>query len=104
MRAWPTSPSFESFSSDGDTTVSSCRMIEAVMYGMIPSANSAIRLSPPPENRLRKLRIPPLDRKSTRLNSSHQIISYAVFCLKKKKKKKSKTIYKKTQQQQNKND
>src|SRR5258708_29606625 len=28
------------------------------------------------------------DRKSTRLNSSHQIISYAVFCLKKKKKQK----------------
>src|SRR5258708_15677067 len=27
-----------------------------------------------------------VDRKSTRLNSSHQIISYAVFCLKKKKK------------------
>ena len=27
------------------------------------------------------------DRKSTRLNSSHQIISYAVFCLKKKKEK-----------------
>src|SRR5258708_39270983 len=27
----------------------------------------------------------PGDRKSTRLNSSHQIISYAVFCLKKKK-------------------
>src|SRR5207244_4614091 len=34
------------------------------------------------------------DRKSTRLNSSHQIISYAVFCLKKKKKKKKKNIYK----------
>src|SRR5947208_13593833 len=32
------------------------------------------------------------DRKSTRLNSSHQIISYAVFCLKKKKTKKQKTI------------
>src|SRR5438309_11142810 len=30
------------------------------------------------------------DRKSTRLNSSHSSISYAVFCLKKKKKKKSK--------------
>src|SRR5688572_32385258 len=29
-----------------------------------------------------------LDRKSTRLNSSHSQISYAVFCLKKKKKKK----------------
>src|SRR5438552_4774968 len=32
----------------------------------------------------------PIDRKSTRLNSSHQIISYAVFCLKKKKKAKPK--------------
>src|SRR2546422_7924240 len=29
-----------------------------------------------------------IDRKSTRLNSSHGYISYAVFCLKKKKKKK----------------
>src|SRR5438552_16062196 len=33
------------------------------------------------------------DRKSTRLNSSHQIISYAVFCLKKKKKKKINEYY-----------
>src|SRR5437667_5726062 len=31
----------------------------------------------------------PSDRKSTRLNSSHITISYAVFCLKKKKKKKT---------------
>src|SRR2546429_6371957 len=31
-----------------------------------------------------------VDRKSTRLNSSHGYISYAVFCLKKKKKKKAK--------------
>src|SRR2546430_11907685 len=31
-------------------------------------------------------RNPDLDRKSTRLNSSHSQISYAVFCLKKKKK------------------
>src|SRR2546422_5755158 len=31
------------------------------------------------------------DRKSTRLNSSHGYISYAVFCLKKKKKKKQTT-------------
>src|SRR5437762_11181314 len=29
-------------------------------------------------------RLPPRDRKSTRLNSSHRCISYAVFCLKKK--------------------
>src|SRR6266403_1641970 len=33
------------------------------------------------------------DRKSTRLNSSHVEISYAVFCLKKKKKKKDTTLY-----------
>src|SRR5438132_4659248 len=31
------------------------------------------------------------DRKSTRLNSSHTVISYAVFCLKKKKNKQSTT-------------
>src|SRR5438034_6516873 len=31
------------------------------------------------------------DRKSTRLNSSHTVISYAVFCLKKKKKQKKRT-------------
>src|SRR2546422_3180482 len=46
-----------------------------------------------PEGKLRRARrLPPpqahpQDRKSTRLNSSHGYISYAVFCLKKKKKK-----------------
>src|SRR5437870_10882526 len=34
-----------------------------------------------------------LDRKSTRLNSSHVAISYAVFCLKKKKKKHSNSTH-----------
>src|SRR3989449_5853397 len=34
--------------------------------------------------------LPSGDRKSTRLNSSHGYISYAVFCLKKKKKKETK--------------
>src|SRR5437868_12607269 len=38
-----------------------------------------------PSSRLSAHRTP-LDRKSTRLNSSHVSISYAVFCLKKKKK------------------
>src|SRR5256885_12457606 len=33
----------------------------------------------------------PSDRKSTRLNSSHLVISYAVFCLKKKNKKQTST-------------
>src|SRR2546422_7863648 len=36
-----------------------------------------------------------IDRKSTRLNSSHGYISYAVFCLKKKKKKRTKQETKK---------
>ena len=34
-----------------------------------------------------------IDRKSTRLNSSHALISYAVFCLKKKNKKQNKNTY-----------
>src|SRR5256885_3290928 len=34
-----------------------------------------------------------LDRKSTRLNSSHLVISYAVFCLKKKKKSEYSSAY-----------
>src|SRR3989449_4114189 len=38
-------------------------------------------------------RVYALDRKSTRLNSSHGYISYAVFCLKKKKKKEETDIY-----------
>src|SRR2546427_8430893 len=45
------------------------------------------------EDRARRRRIDDLviDRKSTRLNSSHSQISYAVFCLKKKKKTNSQT-------------
>src|SRR5207248_3423076 len=45
------------------------------------SCAARARASPPAEKP---------DRKSTRLNSSHRTISYAVFCLKKKKKKKTK--------------
>src|SRR5690349_24210299 len=42
-----------------------------------------------PENTLPSFKLA-IDRKSTRLNSSHVEISYAVFCLKKKKKKNKK--------------
>src|SRR6478735_10600868 len=41
--------------------------------------------SPPPCTAWRRGTRPCADRKSTRLNSSHLVISYAVFCLKKKK-------------------
>src|SRR3712207_8373270 len=47
------------------------------------------RVRPPPADRPRRGR----DRKSTRLNSSHANISYAVFCLKKKKKSIAKILY-----------
>src|SRR5438132_10354682 len=51
--------------------------------------------APAPSLQIRPRSVQPLqhdksatDRKSTRLNSSHTVISYAVFCLKKKKNKK----------------
>src|SRR3712207_7016569 len=47
--------------------------------GLAPSA--AARRDPTPQDAIYNM----LDRKSTRLNSSHANISYAVFCLKKKK-------------------
>src|SRR5256885_1386225 len=44
---------------------------------LLPPASPALRVKTTPHHQ---------DRKSTRLNSSHLVISYAVFCLKKKKK------------------
>src|SRR3712207_9338998 len=49
--------------------------------GQVPGGGDIVRHQPEPERRRGG------DRKSTRLNSSHANISYAVFCLKKKKKK-----------------
>src|SRR5258708_24356458 len=47
-----------------------------------------VEVKPPIGGRIKKLLVDEgADRKSTRLNSSHQIISYAVFCLKKKNKR-----------------
>src|SRR6266498_4687286 len=62
--------------------------IPACDFTISPSAQNVM---PSPYGRQRPWR----DRKSTRLNSSHVRISYAVFCLKKKKKKKTKIFYKK---------
>src|SRR6266513_4986456 len=50
---------------------------------------------------LRPLRVHGRDRKSTRLNSSHVSISYAVFCLKKKKKNNKLKIYNKKKKSYN---
>src|SRR2546427_6028556 len=63
------------------------RIIRVVVIGrdFPPAPLARTRASAAP---LRRGRPPPADRKSTRLNSSHSQISYAVFCLKKKKKEK----------------
>src|SRR5438034_5778938 len=47
----------------------------------------ALQVAPDGTRKQRILSVSPQDRKSTRLNSSHTVISYAVFCLKKKKTK-----------------
>src|SRR5437773_7877217 len=55
---------------------------------MLSSVFSCTEIRCPRESPCRCSRSDRRDRKSTRLNSSHITISYAVFCLKKKKKKK----------------
>src|SRR5437867_9505108 len=62
------------------TLFRSCSMIRAFLLNRNPISDSGPSPNP----------LIGLDRKSTRLNSSHRTISYAVFCLKKKKKKKKK--------------
>src|SRR5258708_16326182 len=54
------------------------RIVEDDPYWLLADA------PPPPIARFAPEQVYYIDRKSTRLNSSHQIISYAVFCLKKK--------------------
>src|SRR5438132_3167312 len=58
-------------------------------------ASRQVGSAPPGAPRPSKAKI---DRKSTRLNSSHTVISYAVFCLKKKKKTKKDENNKKRKQ------
>src|SRR2546422_5792277 len=58
----------------------------AVLLTAVADGHPALKVPPHPEClRTRLLEHVAQDRKSTRLNSSHGYISYAVFCLKKKK-------------------
>ena len=50
--AWPAWPSWRSVSSRGMTTASNCKMMLAVMYGIMPRANTDSRSSAPPLNKL----------------------------------------------------
>src|SRR2546422_3848240 len=63
------------------TGVQTCALPICAAHGVCRSGGGGGRLAP--------LGLPraDVDRKSTRLNSSHGYISYAVFCLKKKKKR-----------------
>src|SRR5437588_1171994 len=58
-----------------------------VVVAVVPSRDRHRLRAVAPERRRIDERRHARDRKSTRLNSSHTVISYAVFCLKKKKKK-----------------
>src|SRR5256885_10557671 len=79
------------------TTLFRSQMFRLFQAGMIAALMQVVAISLATllvlsygHHRIENLKVPgddvtvPLDRKSTRLNSSHLVISYAVFCLKKK--------------------
>src|SRR2546430_11488788 len=76
---FPYTTLFRSYTNNG-SLISSCAIDQSVRYNVILLKNMQIDL----------INIM-VDRKSTRLNSSHSQISYAVFCLKKKNNKIIKT-------------
>src|SRR5690606_39682700 len=61
--------------------------LELLAAAIRPKSMEIVPDDLPPDRALRCVLDKPPDRKSTRLNSSHVKISYAVFCLKKKKQK-----------------
>src|SRR3712207_8558183 len=79
------------FRSTGWNASTTSRLVVAcaVIFVLLVGANLATPLYPLLQA---QLGLSTLDRKSTRLNSSHANISYAVFCLKKKKNK-DKQVY-----------
>src|SRR2546422_7940425 len=80
------------FNDTATTEIYTLSLHDALPISMTSHTNSRIHVSVGRKAiRARHVAIPRIgDRKSTRLNSSHGYISYAVFCLKKKKKKKRK--------------
>src|SRR5687768_17953134 len=68
-------------------TASETLQVEGILEGNFLAAGDLVRVN---------LQLTDSDRKSTRLNSSHGYISYAVFCLKKKKKKQDNKKHTKT--------
>src|SRR3712207_7051483 len=66
------------FRSSGEQT----RVTTRTLYGPVQEDIALVEAT---FDLIKQVDLAPLDRKSTRLNSSHANISYAVFCLKKKK-------------------
>src|SRR5437762_10078294 len=95
-----THPDLHSFptrrSSDLRPTTDAAGQCDAQSADVAPNARARGELSGCPTREPGRKRNAAADRKSTRLNSSHRCISYAVFCLKKKKtKQKKKNLYSK---------
>src|SRR5438034_4251583 len=68
------------------TTLFRSRFLERVGLEVLRVSREHVKMQTPGRPTFERCE-PTQDRKSTRLNSSHTVISYAVFCLKKKKKK-----------------
>src|SRR5256885_8269774 len=80
---FPSTPLFRSYAAIADPTR---RAILAALAGGERNVGSLAGRFPISFNGVSKhVKVLERDRKSTRLNSSHLVISYAVFCLKKKK-------------------
>src|SRR5256885_8577168 len=78
---WKPPPTLNSAVMNNERTKDDNEAPNAMPFNNVSLALEVKRMMIPP-TRGRKMII--LDRKSTRLNSSHLVISYAVFCLKKK--------------------
>src|SRR5436309_15935580 len=79
--------SFFFFNDTATTEIYTLSLHDALPIYPATGAGRGTRAQPEPERRPHRPARRGVDRKSTRLNSSHVKISYAVFCLKKKKKK-----------------
>src|SRR6266852_9764835 len=77
-------PFFFFFTDPPPTEIYPLSLHDALPIGPLPSSFSWLPAAGIHGRKRAELRVPAQDRKSTRLNSSHGSISYAVFCLKKK--------------------
>src|SRR5436305_15308660 len=84
----PQYPLFFFFNDPATTEIYTLSLHDALPISFSPDGKLILTASNDKTARLWKTEVTQSDRKSTRLNSSHVRISYAVFCLIKKKKKK----------------